>query len=86
MEGDAGATACYRAGMTVISLEEFAATAPPTGRLVGLDLGTKTIGIAVSDALRQIASPRQTIKRTKFGKDAEALLAVFAEEQTAQFW
>lgn len=41
----------------------------PRGALVGLDLGTKTIGVAISDGLRQVASPLTVIKRTKFTKD-----------------
>jgi putative Holliday junction resolvase len=49
-------------------------------RLVGLDLGTKTIGIAISDLSFSIATPVKTLARTKFGKDAEALLAYFAAE------
>ena len=43
-------------------------------RLLGLDLGTKTIGIAVSDVERHFASPVTTIKRTKFTQDAAALI------------
>lgn len=43
-------------------------------RLIGLDLGTKTIGIAVSDVERRLASPVTTIRRTRFTQDAEALL------------
>ena len=39
---------------------------PPTGKLLGLDLGTKTIGVAVSDGMRYSATPLETIKRTKF--------------------
>ncbi|MEM6660903.1 MAG: Holliday junction resolvase RuvX [Pseudomonadota bacterium] len=46
---------------------------PRTGALVGLDPGTKTIGVAVSDGLRITASALQTIRRRKFGQDAEAL-------------
>ena len=57
-------------------IEEFAAGLPRTGALAGLDLGTVTIGVAVSDGLRSVASPIETIKRTKFGKDADALLAI----------
>jgi putative Holliday junction resolvase len=57
----------------------FAAALPRTGGLAGLDLGTKTIGVAVSDALRSVATPLVTIKRTKFTKDAEALAAIVAE-------
>ena len=44
-------------------------------RLLGLDLGTKTIGLAVSDVERRLASPVTTIQRVKFTKDAAALLA-----------
>ena len=48
---------------------------PATGPLLGLDLGEKTIGLALSDPRRQIASPLRTIRRTKFRADAAALLA-----------
>lgn len=44
-------------------------TASPRGALVGLDLGTKTIGVAISDGLRHVASPLAVIRRTKFTKD-----------------
>jgi putative pre-16S rRNA nuclease len=54
----------------------------PTGaRLAGLDLGTKTIGIALSDPGLRIATPFHTIRRTKFGKDAEDLLRLCAAEK-----
>jgi putative Holliday junction resolvase len=49
-------------------------TLPPTGKLLGLDLGTKTIGVAVSDALRYTATPLETITRTKFTADAARLM------------
>ncbi|MEQ9520842.1 MAG: Holliday junction resolvase RuvX [Parvibaculum sp.] len=48
--------------------------------LIGLDLGTKTIGIALSDPDWRVASPRETIKRTKFAADAERLLQIIAED------
>ncbi|SDG78691.1 Holliday junction resolvase RuvX [Pelagibacterium luteolum] len=48
----------------------------PSGKLMGLDLGTKTIGVAISDSLRMTASPIETIKRAKFTADAERLLAL----------
>lgn len=54
-------------------MEKFAATLPSHGALVGLDLGTKTIGVALSDILRSVASPLETIKRKKFTSDAEHL-------------
>jgi putative holliday junction resolvase len=52
---------------------EALAALPRGERLIGLDLGTKTIGVAVSDVGRQIASPVETIARSKFSKDAERL-------------
>lgn len=52
-------------------------------RLIGLDLGTKTIGIAVSDATRTVATARETITRTKFSKDAGRLLAIIEESGVA---
>lgn len=57
------------------ALEELAKTLPPKGRLMGLDLGTKTIGLALSDVERRLASPLDTIKRVKFSLDAATLLA-----------
>jgi len=46
---------------------------PPRARLIGVDLGTRTIGLALSDVERSLASPLFTILRTKFGADAQAL-------------
>ena len=60
-------------------IREFAGALPPRACLIGLDLGDKTIGMAISDDSRMIASPLDTIQRTKFTKDAEALLAVFPQ-------
>ena len=54
----------------------FAAALPDLGALAGLDLGDKTIGVAVSDLRRSVASPLSTIRRTKFTADAEALLTL----------
>lgn len=51
----------------------------PGKRLLGLDLGTKTIGVAVSDATLSIGSALETIKRTKFSKDAERLNELCAQ-------
>ncbi|MFD1911908.1 Holliday junction resolvase RuvX [Halodurantibacterium flavum] len=58
------------------TIEEFAAALAPMRALAGLDLGDKTIGVAVSDSLRSVASPLQTIRRSKFTLDAEALLKI----------
>lgn len=49
------------------------------GKLMGLDLGTKTIGVAISDGLRMTASPIETIKRLKFTQDAERLAKLVAD-------
>jgi len=59
------------------------AAIPPAGRILGLDLGTKTIGVAVSDAMRYSATPLETIKRTKFTQDAERLDQLIAENNVA---
>ncbi len=64
-----------------ISIEELAARLSPGSRLAGLDLGTKTIGIALSDPGLRIATPFHTIRRTKFGKDAADLLTLCAGEK-----
>jgi len=56
------------------TLEDLDAALPPKARLMGLDLGTKTIGLALSDVERRLASPLDTIRRVKFTADAEALL------------
>lgn len=60
--------------MRETTLEELAARLPKKGRLMGLDLGTKTIGLALSDVERRLASPLDTIKRAKFTQDAESLI------------
>ena len=54
----------------------FADALPDYGAIAGLDLGTKTIGVAVSDHMRSIATPLQTIKRQKFTQDADHLLSI----------
>ena len=59
--------------------EEFVAALPRAGAIAGLDLGTRTIGVAVSDGLRQVASPLTVIRRTKFTADAEVLLKLATE-------
>jgi len=60
------------------ALEDFASETA-MGALVGLDLGTKTIGVAVSDGLRSVATPLETVKRRKFGLDATRLSEICAE-------
>jgi putative Holliday junction resolvase len=58
-----------------LPLEEFAKALPIEGALMGLDLGTVTIGLAISDVRRRIATPLRTIQRTRFSADARDLLA-----------
>jgi len=58
-------------------ITDFAETLPPMTALAGLDYGDKTIGVAVSDGLRQVATPLETIRRgKKFTQDAEALMRI----------
>ncbi|MCO6362054.1 Holliday junction resolvase RuvX [Paracoccus sp. 08] len=64
-------------------MTDFAAALPRFGALAGLDLGTKTIGVAVSDGMRGVASPITTIRRTKFTQDAQALLTLIADRGLA---
>ncbi|SHG79816.1 putative holliday junction resolvase [Cognatiyoonia sediminum] len=65
--------------MTFDDVEGFQSTLPAFGPIAGLDLGTATIGVAVSDGSRQIATPVETIKRKKFGIDAGKLLSLLKE-------
>jgi len=60
---------------------ELAAALPRHVRLAGLDLGEKTIGIAIGDPGHLVASPLTTIRRTKFTKDATELLRILDERQ-----
>lgn len=69
--------------MIIEDIKDFAAALPPMQALAGLDLGTKTIGVSVSDSFRSVATPLETIRRTKFTQDADALLKIFANRQIA---
>jgi putative holliday junction resolvase len=60
-------------------VEDFSAALAPGTRLIGIDLGTKTIGLALSDVTRTIATPLETIRRVKFTPDVARLLAITAE-------
>ncbi|MCT8003600.1 Holliday junction resolvase RuvX [Sphingomonas sanguinis] len=59
---------------------EFRAALPSGGRLIGLDVGTKTIGTALCDAGWSFASPATLVRRTKFTKDKEQLIAMIAQQ------
>jgi putative Holliday junction resolvase len=60
-------------------------TLPPKGALLGLDVGTKTIGIAISDPGRSVASPVETIRRTKFSDDVLRLEALIDSRRVIGF-
>ena len=68
-----------------LSLDDLARALPAQGALLGLDLGTTTVGLALSDISRRIASPLRTIARTKFAADARTLLAEAAVHGVAGF-
>ena len=59
----------------------LAAAVPPGRALLGIDLGTRTLGLALSDSLWSVATPQKTLKRKKFSADAAALLAFAGERQ-----
>jgi putative Holliday junction resolvase len=69
--------------MIVSNIADLQALLPPSGRLIGLDVGTKTIGIAVSDDGRRVASARETIRRVKFTQDATRIAALVTAERVA---
>ena len=64
---------------------DFSSQLPVRGRLLGLDLGTKTIGLALSDSSRQIATPMQTVKRISFLKDVNKLEDIQSEHSIVGF-
>ena len=61
-------------------IEELPSKLQPGARLLGFDLGTKTIGLALSDVTRVIATPYETVRRTKFTADAKTVAAIAAKE------
>ncbi len=67
--------------MIIASIQEVTTLLSRHGRLMGLDLGEKTIGVAVSDPGHMIATPITTIRRTKFAEDSKALLKLIDERQ-----
>ncbi|HYD44262.1 MAG TPA: Holliday junction resolvase RuvX, partial [Phenylobacterium sp.] len=69
--------------MAVLDLEAFAAALPRHAPVAGVDLGEKTIGVAMSDVTRAIASPVQLIRKSQFTKDAEALFALMESRGAA---
>lgn len=69
--------------MPIYSIEELAAWLRPHDVLAGIDLGSKTIGVAVSDRSWKFAHPRPVIARTRFTADAERLFAIIDEDRVA---
>ena len=65
--------------MSVVNLTDVPDLLGQGQRLLGLDLGEKTIGLAISDSALRVASPLETVRRTKFTKDAETLKRIVAE-------
>jgi putative Holliday junction resolvase len=69
----------------IVPLADVAALLPPRGGLIGLDLGTKTIGVAASDPDRRLATAVETVARKAFTADAQRLLALAAERKAVGF-
>ncbi len=67
--------------MAIRNLTDLAAALAPGRRLLGLDPGTKTIGLAISDPGLLVASPLETLKRTRFAADAAALAGIVRDHQ-----
>lgn len=65
--------------MAVVAVEELVRATRPGGRLLGIDVGSKTLGLALSDLTRTIASPLATLRRGRFREDADALARTVAE-------
>ena len=65
----------------LIDIEDLAPWLAPEARLLGLDVGTKTIGMALSDVTRSIATPFDTVRRTKFTSDAKTIRQVLEANQ-----
>src|SRR5438270_5587684 len=82
-----GAAACYARSMPalILPLVEAVAHLPTRGALIGLDLGSKTIGVAASDPDRRIATAVETIARKKFSADAARILALARERGVVGF-
>jgi len=62
-------------------ITDFTRALPPMQALIGLDLGEKTIGVAVSDSFLSVATPLETVRRKKFGLDAARLNAIIADRR-----
>src|SRR5215831_11835310 len=82
-----GPAPCYASPMPalILPLAEAAVHLPARGALIGLDLGTKTIGVAASDPDRRLAAGVETVARKTLSADAARLIALAAERQAVAF-
>jgi len=71
------------ASLITTDTSAFAAALPDGGKLAGLDVGTKTIGLAICDAEWRFAGPLETIRRTKFTQDLASLRNIIEHEHAA---
>lgn len=71
--------------LALLELPDFAAALPARAAILGIDPGEKRIGVAISDLTRLIASPLDTVTRTKFAADADAILKLYDGRQCAGF-
>jgi putative Holliday junction resolvase len=69
--------------MIVQDKKQFRAALPPSGRVIGIDLGTKTLGLALSDLSRAVATPMLTLERARLARDLDRLAALCAEHAVA---
>lgn len=67
--------------MAVVAVENLSRAA--AGRLLGIDVGTKTLGLALSDVTRTIASPLMTLRHARFREDAAALVRIIADNEVS---
>jgi putative holliday junction resolvase len=74
-----------QSGETLDDIAAFMERAGPSGRLIGIDAGTKTLGLALSDVTRTIASPLVVLRRKRFKEDAAELLRLAEEHSVAGF-
>lgn len=65
----------------IVPIEDLPKLLAPEARLLGLDVGTKTVGLALSDVTRSVATPYGTVRRTKFTEDAKTILEVTEKNQ-----
>jgi putative Holliday junction resolvase len=74
-----------KSGDYTLQLEMFVRALPHGARLIGIDVGSKTLGLALSDVTRNIATGLVTLRRSKFAADAESLLKLAAEHEIGGF-